>query len=101
MATIQVKINPSLTSMVSKKWETSWLILNFNIDGNDTIGTVLTQLTQERPDFTRIIFDKQSGLISDEINVVYNENLLISSKAANVKLKDGDKILVLPIYTGG
>ena len=101
MATVQIKINPSIASMASKRWETGWLTLDFQIDGNDTIGKMLGYLIRERPGLARIIFDMQSGLISDEINVVHNENLLISSKAADVKIKDGDKILLLPIYTGG
>ena len=101
MATVHIKINPSIASMASKKWETGWLSLDFQIDGNDTIGKMLEYLTKERPGLARIIFDMQSGLISDEINVVHNETLLISSKAANVKLKDGDKILLMPIYMGG
>lgn len=98
---IQIKINPSLASMASARQFNSWLTLDYQIDGNGTIGELLTRLTREHPDFTRVIFDPETGKISDEINVVHNQNLLISSEAGSVKLQEGDSILLLPIYTGG
>jgi molybdopterin converting factor small subunit len=101
MGNIQIKINPSLASMASARQFNSWLTLDCQIDGKGTIGELLARLTREHPDFKRVIFDPETGKVSDEINVVHNQNLLISSEAGEAKVKDGDCILLMPIYTGG
>ncbi len=77
-----------------------WLTLSRNLDGDASIGKVLRGLTGEITEFAPMIFDK-AGNITDDINVVLNQTMLLTSKAYYVKLKDGDTVILLPVYTGG
>lgn len=101
MGSVRLKINPSLASMISARAFNDWLTLDREINGDTTLGEMLTGLTGEHPDFTPVIFDPETGQVSDEINVVLNRNMLVSSKANDVKLHVGDTIILLPIYVGG
>ncbi len=101
MGSVQLKISPSLASMATATWFSTNFVVESPIDGSTTVGEVLAGFSRERPEFTRVIFDAATGKISDEINVVLNQSLLISSEAGKVRVKDGDSILLMPIYTGG
>ena len=101
MGKVAVKISPSLICMTHFKALNDWLNLERSIDGGSTVGELLTALTREHEDFRPMIFDPDTGLISDDVNVVVNDVLLLSSEAHKVKLKDGDCVILVPIYAGG
>ena len=101
MSRVQLKINPSIASMATATWFSAYLTVELPLDGAGTIGELLSNFTREHQEYALLFFDDVTGKISDEINVVLNRNMLVSSEAGKVKLKDGDTILVLPIYTGG
>ena len=101
MGKVQIKISPSPLVMTSLGKGGEWLTLSRPIKGNSTIGKVLRSLTKEYSEFTTMISNKDTDNITDDINVVLNQTMLLTSKAYNVKLKDGDTVTLLPVYTGG
>ena len=101
MGSVRLKINPSLASMATANWHSAYLNVEYQLDGAATIGEVLSNFTREHPEYAGIFFDPANGKISDAINVTLNRNMLVSSQADKVRIKDGDTILILPIYEGG
>ncbi len=87
--------------MTSVKGHNDWLIVERQINDGMTLGKALATLAQEYDGFERMIFDPGTGKISDDINVVLNNTMLISPKAYDVHLNDGDNIVLVPIYSGG
>ena len=100
MGRVQIKISPSLLAMTSFRKKGDWLALPREINGNTTIGGMLRSLTEEYEEFTPMIFDN-AGNITDDINVVLNDTMLLTSEAHKISLKDSDVIILLPVYTGG
>jgi molybdopterin converting factor small subunit len=101
MGHVWIKINPSIASMVTATWHTSYTNIEYPLDGAATIGEVLSSFTREHKEYARIFFDAATGKISDDLNVTLNRNMLVSAKAGAVEIKDGDTIIIMPIYEGG
>ena len=101
MGRVQIKINPSLASMATSTWRHAYLTVDYELDGAKTIGDVLSAFTREHNEYDRIFFDPATGKISDDINVTLNRTMLVSAKADKVPVKDGDAIIIMPIYEGG
>jgi hypothetical protein len=101
MAHVWIKITPSIASMATAATFTSYVNIEFPLNGAATIGEVLSRFTCEHKEYTRIFFDGATGKISDDINVTLNRTMLVSSNADKVAVKDGDTILIMPIYEGG
>jgi molybdopterin converting factor small subunit len=101
MSRVQLKINPSIASMATATWFSAYLTVEYPLDGAATIGELFSNFTREHQEYAPLFFDVVTGKISDEINVTLNRNMLVSSQADIVRIKDGDTILIMPIYTGG
>jgi molybdopterin converting factor small subunit len=101
MGSVQLKINPSIASMATATWFSTYLNIDYPLDGAATIGELLSNFTREHQEYASLFFDEMTGKISDRINVTLNRNMLVSSEADKVRIKDGDTILIMPIYEGG
>jgi molybdopterin converting factor small subunit len=101
MGHVWIKINPSIASMATATWHTSYLSIECPFDSAATIGDVLSSFTHEHKEYSRIFYDTATGKISDSINVTLNRTMLVSAKADEVGVKDGDTIIIMPIYEGG
>lgn len=66
-----------------------------------TISELLTELTRNYAGFRRAVFNPDAGKISDQLLVVLNDNLLLQPDAAEVRLSEGDSIMLLQVYSGG
>ncbi len=71
------------------------------IKEGSTIGSLLSNIASDYADADKVIFDEGTGQISGELLIVLNNNLLQLPESINVKLSDGDRIMLLPIETGG
>jgi molybdopterin converting factor small subunit len=100
MEHIQIRITPSLTSAIDPRIA-DWLTLEKETPEEATVGTILKELGLKYPELGRMLFDRESGGVSDGINLVLNGNLLIAPDIAGIKLAGGDTIIILPTYTGG
>ena len=100
MGKVRLKLTPSLTSIVNAP-DSDWFILEKEMGEEATIGDLLIDLALSYTDFGKVVFDPDTGKVSDQVMVVLNDNLLQLTDLTEVKLSDGDCITLLPMYTGG
>jgi molybdopterin converting factor small subunit len=96
----KILITPSITSAIDSTCR-DWLTLEKETPEGATVGTVLKELGSSYPELGRMLFDRESGGVSDGIELVLNGNLLIAPDIAGIKLAGGDTIIILPTYSGG
>ncbi|MFH0847060.1 MAG: MoaD/ThiS family protein [Chloroflexota bacterium] len=101
MAKIQLKVSPSLIKKTDVNLRSGWLVLDREIGGGTTISDFLSDLATDFHYFSQLFFDPATGEVSDDVNVVLNDFLLLSSEAGKMKLREGDRIVLVPVYTGG
>jgi hypothetical protein len=101
MGTISIKIQPSLISMATATWCSAYATIDYRVEGATTIGEVLAAFTREHREYHVIFFDTLTGKISDAINVTLNRKMLVSARADTVGVKDGDTVIIMPVYEGG
>lgn len=100
MARVQLRLPPSLVSLVDKK-AADWITLEPEIGDGATIGELLARLATEHHEFRRAVYDPSAGKVSDEMMVVLNNTLLQPLDVMGTKLEEGDSIMLFPVYSGG
>jgi molybdopterin converting factor small subunit len=96
---VQLRITPSISSILNA--EGGWLTFEREIRAESTIGDFLADLAISYPDFKNIVFNPDTGRINDLIQVVVNDTLIHLPEGSETTLKDGDKVVLVPVYTGG
>ncbi len=97
---VQLKIPPWVGVMLNEQGS-GWFILEKEIGEGATIGDVLADLAFSYTDFRRAVFNPDAGKVSDQVNVILNDNLLQLPGVTETKLNNGDSIIILPVYAGG
>ena len=100
MGKVRLEISPSFASMLNVS-DNKWIVLEKETEKWATIGDLLSDLAPDNTNFRKVVFDPQIGKLSDEVMVVLNDNLLQLSDITEVKLKDGDKVYLLPMIAQG
>ena len=100
MGKIQLKITPSLAGLFNVQGR-DWFIIEKEIGEHGTVGQLLSDLARSYPNLGRMIFNSDSEDGSDQILIVLNDSLLQSQKVSEAELRDGDSIMLLPVYAGG
>lgn len=100
MAKVQLKFPASFASILDAKGS-DLVVLEKKIGEDATIGDLLADLASSYSDFRKAVFNPDTGKISNQINVVLNNNLLQFPEVTEAKLNDGDSIIILPVYAGG
>ncbi|MFC2048558.1 MoaD/ThiS family protein [Chloroflexota bacterium] len=100
MGKVQLKIPPWVAIMLNEQGS-DWFILEKEIGEGATIGDLLADLASDYTDFRKVLFNPDIGKVSDQVNVILNNNLLQSTDMTEAKLNDGDTVTLLPVYTGG
>ena len=72
---------------------------SFLLDANSIKG-LLTNLTDEYPDFTKALYDENDN-IRPFINIYVNDVNIKELQKLETQLKDGDTVLILPAIAGG
>ena len=100
MGKVRLKITPSLASIVNVI-SSDWVIIEKEIGEGATIGDLLTGLALDYSDFREVVFNPDTRQVGEEVMIVLNDTLQQLSQVAEVKLNDGDTIILLPVYSGG
>ncbi len=66
----------------------------------ESLRSLLDRLARRMPTFAEAVFDPQTQSLSSEVTLVINGHIQLS-QGLETKLKDGDRILFLPILAGG
>jgi len=100
MSKVQVKITPTLAGALNRSGS-EWLILDKEVVKPTTLGDLFTEIALSDSEFRKVIFNPDSGEINDLVIVVLNDKLLQVPKMMEYILKDGDTVILLPVYMGG
>jgi molybdopterin converting factor small subunit len=76
------------------------VILEEPLEEAESLRALLTRLAGRFKDFSENLFDPQTHSLSSEVTILINSHTHLS-QGMDTKLKDGDKILFLPILAGG
>lgn len=66
----------------------------------DTVGKVLTALSDEYPESKKALFD-ENGELRSFINVFVNSDNIRNLRSFDTPVKDGDEIMLIPAIAGG
>ena len=69
------------------------------LEGN-TVGEVLTLLSEEYPETKKALFD-ENGQLRAFINVFVNDENIRDLKEFDTELKNGDEVILIPAIAGG
>jgi molybdopterin converting factor small subunit len=97
---IQLKIPPWAASV----WDAGahdWIVTEREATEVPTVADLLTGFVLDHHDFDGVVFDRDTRKVGDYVLVFLNDDLLQEPDVATSKLKDGDKILLLPEIAGG
>jgi len=72
-----------------------------SVEEGTTIRRLLDNLAGRYPPIARSVFDIQAKRLLPHIIVNYNDRVISPHIVHDQVLNDGDKITVLPVYTGG
>ena len=97
---VRLEISPALAGVVSAGGA-DWIILEKTEEEWATVGVLLTDLASTHADFRKAVFAPDTGEVNDQIIIVLNGSLLPPSEVAGTKLKGGDAVLLLPVFSGG
>ncbi len=100
MGKVQLKIPPWMASLL-KAQGSDWLILEQEIAEGATIGDLLAELTSSYDGFRKVVFNLDAGEVSDRLNIILNDRLLQFPDVTEVKLNDGDGVILPPVISGG
>ncbi len=98
------KVKLSLPSWVAKMIDakaSDGLTLEKEVGEGTTISDLLKRLVVTYPGFRQAVYDPDTGLVHEQINVILNSRLLTFREISQTKLTDGDTIVLLPMYYGG
>ena len=100
MGRVQLKIAPSLASMLGAK-NYDWLIAEKDIGEGAIIRDLLANLASDNADFRKAIYNPDTGQISNQVMLILNDSFLHFSDVTEARLNDGDSIVMIPVYDGG
>lgn len=100
MGKVRLKIAPSLAFILNAR-SSDWITFEKEIGEGTTIGDLLRDFAFVHVDFHKMVFNPATGKISDNVNVVLNDNLLQFPDVTETKVKDGDVVILVPVYSGG
>ncbi len=79
----------------------SCALLEEEIEEGTTVRNFFEQLSEKYSAFHERIFEREKGRISPEVVVTLNDRIVDPLELSDRILEDGDKIILLPMFSGG
>jgi molybdopterin converting factor small subunit len=76
-------------------------IVEKKVEADATLSTVFNDLAQAYPEFKKLVYDPDSGKLSDKVMLIINQRLARFDQVKASPLKDKDEISLVPVYVGG
>lgn len=76
------------------------VILEEEVTEGESLRSLLTRLAERCPVFAESIFDPKRQSLSSEVSILLNNHVFLP-QGMDTPLKDGDRLLFLPILAGG
>ena len=100
MAKVQVRISPSLAGSLNASGA-EWLILEKEIGERSTIGDIFSNIALDDTEFRKVVFDPETATLNNLVVVVLNNTALHNVSITDTKVRDGDIVILLPVFMGG
>ena len=71
-----------------------------SLENGTTVGDLLRRVAQENPSFRNVAFTSEMNL-QGNISIVLNGKILGQPTFLDTRLKDGDRVMLLPAIDGG
>ena len=71
------------------------------VEEGTTIGQLLNHLANRYDPFRQKVFDILEKRLHPQVVLTYNDRVISPHDLYEQVLKDGDKITIMPLYTGG
>ncbi len=82
-------------------WDTPGpVVVEEELQGGDSLRAVLNRLAEKNSYFPEAVFDPATQSLSSEVSLILNNHTRLP-QGLDTPLKDGDRILFLPILAGG
>jgi len=76
------------------------VILEEPLEDGECLRHLLTRLAPRFKDFSENLFDPETQSLSSEVSLIFNNHVDLP-RGMDTNLKNGDRILFLPILAGG
>ena len=100
MIKVRLKAIPSLSGLFNGSGS-EWIVLEREMADGSSIADLLVDVGKSYSDFRKIAFDPETGRVNDQLEVVHNDEILLSPDVREIELKDADVIILVPTYDGG
>ena len=100
MGMVHFEASPSLAGVLDREG-TGWITIDEEVGQDSTLGDLLRRFAYRYPNFRKGIFDPDIGELSTAVMIVLNGNILEFEDMTPVKIKDGDTVILLPVFAGG
>ncbi len=80
---------------------TSRLVLEEELEAPTSLGDFLASLATKHPAIATAVLDLQAGRLFEHVSVVRNGVALAPHVAVTEIVKDGDRLVLLPAFSGG
>jgi molybdopterin converting factor small subunit len=92
---------PQFVAYMINPGATEDFVLERELGKETTVSGLLTEFALNNSTFRQIVFNPDAGMISDQLNIVLNQQLLHLPTEMDTRLNDGDVVTLIPVYTGG
>ena len=100
MGKFRLEIRPWLSTAIDPE-ETGPIVLEQETVNDVTLGSVLRKLGSEHPTFDKLFFNPDEKVPNNTVAIVKNGMILQSLKELDVRLADGDSIILMGFLDGG
>ncbi len=76
------------------------IVVEERIQEGESLRSLMTRLADKFPHFSESLFDPQTQSLSSEVSILLNNHVNLP-QGMDTPLRDGDRILFLPILAGG
>ncbi len=92
---------PASLAVIFGTQTSHWWVQRREIADGSLLGDFLTIYALNYPEFRKGIFDPVRRELSRDIDISLNGVLLEPARKIETKLKDGDRVTLVPTYSGG
>ena len=75
--------------------------IEIDLEEETTIRELFNRLAERHSAIGNKVFNREGQKFNEGIVITFNERIISPYKIYETKLRGGDKIIVLPVYTGG
>ena len=98
------KINLELPSWIATKLNgkpSGRCVIEREIIVGATVNDFLMDMVATYLGFREAVYNPDTGSVTEQLSLVLNDCLLTTREILETKLKQGDTIVLIPIYSGG